>query len=343
MKKITAILALSTLSLGAQASKFDKIDTKADFRFRMENMKDEFKSESQSRQRIRARVSLKYNVDETTKINLRLATTGGATSTNDTLGDSNGGAGEVFFDQAYVSHKVGELAVNLGRMAFPLFKAGKSQLIFDGDFNPEGVHAGYSMSGVYVNLASFWYDENKATSSDDGLDVTITSAQLGYKGEVSSIKYNLGASNYHYEHAHSKNTFSTSEGLNILETYVQLKYDKFTLWYTGTKNNEAQDYNTASQVGLTYGSSKAKGDWKIGASMRTIELNAINTTLMDGDFAGKTADSSGSIVFGKYMLTDSAYTSFGLFTNMKNADEKADTSRDAEKYSKLQIDYGVKF
>ncbi len=64
---------------------------------------------------------------------------------------------------------------------------------------------------------------------------------------------------------------------------------------------------------------------------------------MDSDFAGRTTDSSGTIVWGKYMVTDKSYVSLGLFNNTKNADEKASPASDSEAYTKMQLDYGVKF
>lgn len=341
MKKLIGLALIA--STGASANVWDKVETKADFRYRLENMKDELKEESQSRQRIRARVGLNFKVDDMTKIKLRLATVGGATSTNDTLGDSAGGsAGEVFFDRAYLSHKMGDMTLNMGRMANPMYRAGKNQLIWDGDYNPEGIHAGYKWNGVYVNLASFWYDENKTKSGDAGEDVTITSSQLGYARTSGDLSYNLGVANYHYENAHIRGTF-TDEGMNILETYLELKWNGITAFYSATVNNEAEDYNKANIAGLSYAHGKKKGSWKVGANMRTVELNALNATLMDSDFAGQTTDSSGSIVWGKYMVTDASYLSFGYFMNEKNTDEKADNTKDAEKYTKLQVDYGVKF
>ena len=345
MKKLLIIATLASVSFSALAASWDDIKPSADFRFRLENSKDEFKSEGQSRQRLRARLGLKYKIDDSTSIKVRLATAASsATSTNDTLGDSTspGGANTVYFDRAFIAHKAGDISVNMGRMKFPMFKAGSSQMIFDGDFNPEGIHAGYKWQGVYINLASFWYEENKAKTTADGLDVTITSSQLGYAGETGDFNYNIGASNYHYENAHAVGTFG-DEGMNILETYLELKWKKVTLFYSATVNNEAEEDNTANIIGVSYGTTKIKGDWKLGANIRTVELNALNAKLMDGDFAGQTTDSTGTILYGKYMTSDSAYLSFGLFNNTKNADENADVSRESEAYTKMQFDYGVKF
>ncbi len=339
--KVLLCAVLTVSSFSAFAS-WDKIKPSADFRYRLENTKDEFKDEGQSRQRIRARVGLDYEVDNMTQIKLRLATTGGATGTNDTLGNSEGDAGEVYFDRAYLAHKAGDVNLNMGRMKNPMYRAGKNQLIWDSDLNPEGIHASYKWKGVYTNLASFWYEENKATSTNDGLDVTITSSQLGYMGDAGDFKYNIGASNYHYENAHAAGTFG-DEGINILETFLELKYRAFTLYYSGTTNNEAEDYNKANIVGISYGKTKDKGTWIVGFNQRTVELNALNSKLMDSDFAGQTTDTTGSIAWGKYMLTDKSYLSFGYFQNTKNADEKADATKDAEAYNKLQVDYGVKF
>jgi hypothetical protein len=349
MKKTLIVTILSTLSFASMASGWDKVTPSADFRYRHENSKDEFKSEGQTRQRLRARLGLKYQVDKSTKIDIRLATSASsATSTNDTLGDSAGGANTVYFDRAYISHNAGDVKVNMGRMKFPMFKAGKSQMIFDGDFNPEGIHAGYKLHGVYINLASFWYDENKTTSdvaktdNVDGLDVTITSSQIGYAAESAGIKYNFGLSNYHYENAHEVGTFA-DEGMNILETYLELKWQKLTFFYSATVNNEVEEDNSANIIGLSFGKTKTKGNWKVGANMRTVELNAVNPTLMDGDFAGQKTDSTGTIIYGKYMTTDNAYVSFGIFNNTKNSDKKSDSSKESEAYTKMQFDYGVKF
>lgn len=345
MKTIGIGLFGLILSGSALAGGWDQVSPKADFRFRLENKKDAFKSEGQTKQAIRARVGLKYQVDDITAINIRLATSASKpSSTNDNLGDSTplGGANTVYFDQAYISHKAGDIDVNLGRMKFPMFRAGKTQLVFDGDFNPEGMHAGYKWNGLYINLGSFWYEENKSTKTEDGLDVTITSSQVGYEGGAGELKYNIGVSNYHYENAHATGTFG-DEGMNIFETYAELSWRKFKLFYNATVNNEAEEYNTANLIGLNYGSTKLKGDWLIGANMRTIELNSLNANLMDGSFAGQTTDSSGSIVYGKYMVTDKSYLSFGYFMNTKNSDEKADPSKEAEEFTKLQLDYGVKF
>ena len=349
MKKVLTLGLLLAAPISF-ANVWDRVETGADFRYRLENSKDDFSDKSRNRQRIRARAGLKYQVDEVTSINLRLATAGGATSTNDTLGDSDGAAGAVFFDRAYVSHKIGDLTLNMGRIKNMFYRAGSNQMIWDSDLNFEGIHAGYTFGGAYLNLGSFWVEEDKTGNND----VTIASSQLGYKNKVSGVKYNVGVSNYHYQNAHAAGfssadgdgTTLTGEGMNILETYLELAFDAgipVKLFATATTNTEAEENNKANLIGLELGKTKEKGSWKVGINHRTVELNAIEARFMDGDFAGKTTDNSGTVVYGKYMATDNAYLSFGLLNSTVNADEKLDSTKESADYSKMQIDYGIKF
>ncbi|MCO4755449.1 MAG: putative porin [Bacteriovoracaceae bacterium] len=349
MKKLLS-LGLLIAAPVSFANVWDKVETSADFRYRLENSKDDFSDKSRNRQRIRARAGLKYQVDEVTSINLRLATAGGATSTNDTLGDSDGAAGAVFFDRAYVAHKIGDLTLNMGRIKNMFVRAGKNQMIWDSDLNFEGIHAGYQYGGAYVNLGSFWVEEDK-TGNDD---VTIASSQLGYKGKASGVKYNVGVSNYNYRHAKSAGFTSadgdgstlTGEGMNILETYLEVAFDlgvPVKVFASAITNSEADEDNKGNIVGVELGKTEKKGSWKVGINQRTVELNAVEARFIDGDFAGKRTDNSGTVVYGKYMATDNAYLSMGLFNNTVNADEKYDPTKEAEDYSKLQVDYGIKF
>jgi hypothetical protein len=335
------------ISSNVLANEWSDIKPNADFRYRLENYKDEFDTTSRSRQRMRARIGLNYKIDENTKLNIRLATAGGATSTNDTLGDSDGASTAIYTDRAYIAYKNGELNLNMGRMKNQFHRPGKSQLIWDGDLNFEGIHTSYSDHGIYLNLGSFWVKEDKSSNQD----ITITSSQLGYKGSAGKIKYNLGASNYHYENAHAQNYITTGngssgEGMNILETYLELTYDSkipVTVFVDLTTNNEANEENEAKMFGLTIGKTKLKGSWATGLNFRTVQLNSLEARYMDSDHANQKNDNSGTLVWAKYMLSNKSYFSLGYFRDTINVDEKLDTSKDAEEYSKLQIDYGVKF
>jgi len=345
MKKLITLVTIAS-SFSAISGTWDNIKPSADFRYRYENYTDEYTTDaneaSRSHQRLQARVGLAYELDDVSAINIRLATSGKATSTNDDIGDSNGNAGEVYFDRAYLSHKAGDIKVNMGRMGNQFFKAGNNQLTWDSDINFEGIHAGYSKMGAYLNLASYWIAEDKATNED----VVLNSSQIGYEGSAGMIGYNVGVSGYHYQNAHAQNFAATNEGLNLLETYLELKFDlkmPVMFYVSMVTNTEAEDDNKANIFGIELGKTKAKGSWKVGINSRVIELNSVYNKFMDGDFAGKNTDSSGTVAYAKYMVSDKAYVSLGLFNNTINVDEKLDSSKDAEAYTKLHVDYGVKF
>tara|TARA_Y100000748_G_scaffold291300_1_gene278636 strand:+ start:146 stop:1150 length:1005 start_codon:yes stop_codon:yes gene_type:complete len=333
---------LSVLSVKGE-SNWDQITPSADFRYRFENSKDEAASEGRNRHRIRVRIGSLYQINDQMKFELRLATSDGpsVTTTNSTLGNQSKPK-DIYIDRATIQKKYNDLIFNIGRMKQVFTKAGKNQMFWDSDVSFDGLHVNYKFSGAYLNLASFWVDENKASSTQDGADVTLSASQIGYERESGDFAYNLGVSQYHYENARKVgyDPNSTGEGLNFLEVYGELKYAwkyPITIAISSIKNNEAEDNNSSNYVGFSMGKAKKKGSWIVGLNHRTVEANGANRDFADGDFAGKTTDSSGFIYWGKYKLTDHEYLSFGYFVNKKNIDTTEDD------YTKLQVDYGVSF
>ncbi len=133
--------------------------------------------ERRDRGRIRARVSVKGEVNEQVDARIRLATGGdNPVSTNQTLDE--GLTKDIGLDQAYVDFHPGDGDLNLwaGKMANPFMRV--DDLIWDGDLNPEGLARSTSARASVWDLAGqrggFIVDERKSDS-----DAFLYGAQLG--------------------------------------------------------------------------------------------------------------------------------------------------------------------
>ena len=92
----------------------------------------------EDRQRYRARIGIYADVADNVEVGVRLASAGGATSTNETLGD--GFANDaVYFDLAYINWQPLEgLEVIGGKFKKP-WQEVSGGLVWDSDVNPEGL------------------------------------------------------------------------------------------------------------------------------------------------------------------------------------------------------------
>ena len=170
-KPITAFLCVILMSTASLASDWwENIKLKGDFRYRHEMIDKEGK-DSRSRHRMRARFGVLANVNQTTKVGLQLATgSDDPVSTNQTL-DNGYSTKNLMLNLAYLEIKpqaIEGLSIRGGKFKNPFFKPGKSELIWDGDMNPEGGVFAFKKDlqsiSITVITAGFWIEER---SSDD--------------------------------------------------------------------------------------------------------------------------------------------------------------------------------
>jgi hypothetical protein len=117
----------------------DTIKLKGDFRYRYENIDEQGKDE-RDRNRIRARAALIAQLPDDIEVGLGVASGGDdPVSTNQTLG-GGGSTKDIRLNLAYANWRAME-GLNLigGKYKNIWYRPQKSGLIFDGDFNPEGV------------------------------------------------------------------------------------------------------------------------------------------------------------------------------------------------------------
>lgn len=157
-----------------------------DLRYRTAQVKEAI-DDVRNLEQLRVRLGFKADVNDTVKMNLRLATGTSAISTNQTLGDpKDPGMPRRSFglDMAYVDWRSSsETKLWAGRIANPFWAPAKIGIIYDGNLVFEGLafkwERPWSSSSVFVNLGAFMISENY-NAPDDTVDTGITSAQGGY-------------------------------------------------------------------------------------------------------------------------------------------------------------------
>lgn len=205
MKKLLIVSVLAATSSVAISA--ENLIWSGDFRFRNETLDQKVSAtekEKSNTQRLRLRLGLAAQVTEETKVETRIATGTGGTSTNQTFGDSApstaNGNYSILLDRANLSYS-GFHSTNLtaGRMGVPFMVVGGSELIWDADENLDGLHANYStkLSGLdlIANIGSFTLAQTKSLTLSEA---TLQAYQLATKTTLGETKLSIEAAYYNF-------------------------------------------------------------------------------------------------------------------------------------------------
>lgn len=316
-KKEVAMSVAKGKSYGSPAWS-QKIKLKGDFRARYQVQQKENKA-NRDRGRVRFRLGAQANVAEKTKVYAGIATGGDdPRSTNETL-DNSFETGDMRLDYAYAKHQINEaVAVKLGKIKkTPFWKP--SDLLWDGDINPEGVALSAKCGNMFLNTAVLILDEIKKDTSDPFLFVFQPGVKVSL-GDGVSLK---GALTYYGFENVKGNAFDHSAGTNSLDDDVLMyDYDSFGgAVQLDVKNplnllpyfaligeyNEACDpseENSAYMVGFKLGHKKVKkpGRWQIKYMYKELEKDAFVDFTSDSDFYGGDTGAKGHELAFKYAL-----------------------------------------
>ena len=277
-----------------------KIKIKGDLRVRQEYQTEDTvtgSGDGEDRQRYRARVGIYADVTNNVKAGVRLVSAGGATSTNETLGDGFSND-SVFFDLAYINWSpLKGLEVIGGKFKKPWQSIGAG-LIWDGDVNPEGGTLRYTtkLAGAKVigTLGHLVLNDVDGYSFDE--DQTVQFGQLAVKAG----KTKVGVSVYSYDEDKNNNLISgggnDSTEFSISEIFGQTTIDlglPIKLYGQYATNNDANGVNDGEDSAWLVGVGTKVGAWKASYDYRETELNAVNGAFNDSDFAGGRTDAEG--------------------------------------------------
>jgi hypothetical protein len=167
---------------------------KGDFRYRNEDIRQEFVATDRNRDRIRVRAGFVAKVNDTVTTEFQLTSSeplsnggqGDARSSNQTLTDANSRK-RIFFDTAFAQWApTATFKATFGKMRYPFVRPTGS-LFFDNDINPEGIAFNWQQGTGGTPLgffaSAFYYQHAERSAAADS---TMTGAQFGWRGDLAS-------------------------------------------------------------------------------------------------------------------------------------------------------------
>ncbi len=344
------------------------IKISGDFRYRLESIDAETDGDwatGHNRHRVRARFNIDTKLDEEWDLGFRLASgSADPASTNQTLADSFSTKG-LWLDLAYFDwHPLSVKGLNVigGKMKNPFYTVGKTELVWDGDLNPEGVAAKYVMpladlGDLHINGGGFWVDE-----ASGGVDTSLWGIQAYLNHELGNKEYILGGLSY-YDYGNIENRGSlqdtwgggtsffgnTATGgtfdsdFDIVEGFVEYGFE-YTNIPVSVFGNIVQ--NTVAStgedegwlIGFKLNKCKAPGSWDFRYNYRDLDADAVLGAFADSDFAGGGTDGQGHELGLNYQLTKNIQAGLTYFVNERDRGSGSD-----DRYRRLQADLLFKF
>jgi opacity protein-like surface antigen len=346
--------AIVAISESPSTSWTDRISIKGDFRQRYENIDEQGKSE-RNRNRVRARASIIANVSERAEVGLGIASGGDdPVSSNQTLGGGGSTKG-LNLDLAYVKWAGNNnVAYFGGKFKNPLFKPGKHALIWDGDWNPEGLGLSWSSGDHFVNAMGTWLesDSRKETEFSYALQAGIKKNLANDMKLTAGIGYSMfgtkgKGSFYGDAYDFFGNSFDATTNTYLydyeeFQLFADLGFsigdESASVFIDYVHNLDAENFDSAYAAGFKYASASNKGDWEWAYIYQDIEADAAFGLLVDSDFAGGGTDGRGHIFKAGYGIAKNIKASLTYQSTESNAD--LGSERD---YKRLQLDLALKY
>lgn len=333
---------------------------KGDIRYRYESI-DVESQDGRERNRVRSRVALTTTLPNNVEIGFGLASgSADPTSSNQTLGGGGSSKG-INLDLAYFSwNSHPNVSITAGKYKNTFYSPEKNGLLWDGDYNPEGVAITYDNGQLFTNFALHWLDSD----SKNGSPRAVVGLQAGYATNIEHALLTFGAGLYDFSIQGQDvfrgdaddfmgNSFtcidaSTLSGCTFdydyeqVELFAHLKMQigdsPFVAFIDYVNNRATDDLNTGWSTGFTLGKASNSGTWKIGYMYQDIEADAVFKAIADSDFGGGISDSKGHVLKGSVAINKNWKVGVTYFDNVNNVDRGADTD-----YNRIQFNTTLKF
>lgn len=339
---------------------------KGDIRARFEDVEVDG-STSKSRFRERVRIGIYGDVNEQMDWGFRLASGSdeSPTSSNQSLDDFSGKR-KIWMDLGYFGYRPTELDnfyIVIGKIKKPW--KGVSNLIWDGDLNPEGVNAKYGFGSVNIQLGYYIMKDN-ATGDDPQTDVGMAAGQIDVKFEFAEdIKLNAGIAGFFYQNIKDTEVTKSDSGKYLAKGNSVRKVEDADGNVTAEYwVNDYEEIDTFISLDIKRGPVPVKiygeyviniaadspddNGWKAGIktsffdnklglnyNYRDLGQDAVLGLLTDSDFGGGGTGSKGHAIKAKYKILHNCTISLtALLTDNKVKDVPVDT---------IQADIVVKF
>lgn len=378
----------STVIDGQKADLIEEVKLQGDLRLRHEEF---IKRTGGQMSRTRERFRLRYGADAKLPLfmtaGLHLASgTGEQVSTNQSM-DNLSSQKEIWIDRVYlkwapVVSEDGKVHVTAGRMSNPFWRTYSSDVVWDDDFNPEGLAQGVewylpSLGGIYfANAMEMVVDEDSGSRADQWLVAGQVGAE--YRLPLDS-RLRLAGAFYEWSNARvtdfspvAVNEGNRRSGNRLLNDYkVAELTGQFSSWLgrvpmrlQGTfARNTAARYEevagrgmqarnqTAYQLGSIFGEASNPGTWEGAYFYKWSESDAVVADVADSDFGDGGTNRRGHILWVAYNPLDwvqlkAKYFHTAVIANGLPPGAVTATANPANKgddINRLQLDFSVKF
>ena len=332
----------------------DRISIKGDFRQRYEKI-DEEGSADRNRSRIRARAAIIANVSENAEVGLGFASGGDdPVSSNQTLGDG-GSTKDINLDLAYVKWAGTNNTIYYGgKFRNVLFKPGKHGLLWDGDWNPEGVGLSWDNGDHFVNAMGTWLESDSMKETEFsyavqagfrknlGTNMKLTAGigynQLGTKGKGSFFSDDDAFFGNSFDPLTNTYLYDYEELELFADLYFNIGDEPANVFFDYVQNQDARDFDTAFAVGFRYGNAESEGDREFAYIYQDIEADAAFGLLVESDFAGGGTDGRGHILKGGFAIAKNIQANVTYIVSKGNGDLGSERDDDRLQFD-LMLEY----
>ena len=298
-----------------------------DLRYRYESIESD--EVSFDRQRVRARLGVKADVNPSTRAVFRISTGEGDPRSAHITFSGGYSRKEVGVDLAYLEW-IGqaEITAKAGKIPFPTWRPAMSYFT-GGDFNPEGIALNYgSQSGFYCASYNFWL-EDRSTSSDSGQ----RGVQIGWRapgeGSASSIAMTLN------DFTTTRNQRPFLDGDNAYGNSVNpdgtlasdfriidMAAEWTTEFYLGSvtafahfAHNTEADAGADAYAGGFQLRTQSRSRWSAGYQYARVGRDALFGQHFDGDFGGGRTGSKGHVLHAAFQPAARMNARLSYFVN----------------------------
>jgi hypothetical protein len=345
-------------------------------------------TQERNRYRYRLRFGFNGKLNDGWFFGTRLETGSGSRSTNVTAGNNNtatvtspftkdAGSG-IYLGQAYIGREMEDFTVTVGRMPNLLIA---TPMVWDDDINPEGAFEQWKHeSGNFTwlaNVGQLIYD-GTGTTNPIGTGASRQNTFLWVAQAGGKYKFSNGTSLQvapaYYAYSGTGTGFTAvgpgsatlrPEGLSIIDIPIEYAFKLGSLpakvWLdyaynldadkraaaAGFANQDGED--TAYQVGVSVGQTKAKGDWELKGFYQSVDAFALDSNLVDSDLFDSRTNMEGFGASASYVLTNGVTVKF-TYANAVRKNTILPTygagdigTNNLSNYQLFQADLNVKF
>lgn len=315
----------------------ERIKLSGDFRYRYEEIDvEDLATRDRNRIRARARITARLpgNVEVATEIS-----TGGDNplSANQTLGDG-ASRKDLGLNLAYARWRpVDGAYLTAGKMKNPFYRPGDTGMLWDDDYNPEGIGAGWAGDRWFAHGLVSWLESDSVADNKQatwglqgGIKLDLGDARLttglGYFDiPVAGEAPFFGGPDVFFGNAFDcvdpevRDQCRYRYDYEELEWFAALDFSAFSLpavlYADAVQNLAADDFDRGWLVGLRLGEAGARGTWELGYQYEDLAADAALGLVTDSNFAAGGTDGRGHKFYGMYALERGVKLGLTWFVN----------------------------